>query len=174
MRRKTRLAAVFGGLVAAWLAAPSVAAEPAARPQAAQPHAAQARGVAWQKDLKSAQKLSAKTGRPIMVVFGAEWCTHCKRFEQTTLANPTMAGFINKEFIAVHLDYDKEEQAAQVLEVEALPCTVLLSPQADLLGKVVGAKPPKDFWEALQDARDEQARIRNARVAAASGGPIRR
>jgi len=89
------------------------------------------------------------------------------------LGNPTMAEFINKEFIPVHLDFDKEQEAAQVLEVEALPCTVILSPDADLLGRVVGAKQPKDFWEVLQDAKDEQVRISQAKLAAA-GAPARR
>lgn len=125
--------------------------------------------VAWQTDLKAAQKVAEKTGRPMMLVFRADWCTHCNRFEAKTLGNPTMAEFINSDFVPVHLDFDKEQKTAEILEVEALPCTVILSPQADLLGRVVGAKPPKDLWEVLQDAKDEQVRIRQARFAASEG-----
>lgn len=160
--RPGAMLAVLAGVFAACLTNAG-AAEPAAKKPA----------VAWQHDLKAAQKLSTKTGRPILIVFGAEWCTHCHKFEDTTLANPTMAGYINKEFIPVHLDFDECEETAQVLEVEAIPCTVILSPEADLLGKVVGAKASKDYWEALQDARDEQTRIRQARIAAASSGTVR-
>lgn len=122
--------------------------------------------IAWQHDIKAAQKHSVRSGRPMLIVFGAEWCTHCGKFEKNTLENPTMANYINRDFIPVHLDFDKEQEIAEVLEVEALPCTIILSPEADLLGKVVGAKQPKDFWEVLQDAKDEQARIRQARFAA--------
>lgn len=165
MRPRTKLAAVLFGLAAAWAAGTVRSAEPSSGGKSA---------VAWQHDLKAAQKLAAKTGRPMLVVFGADWCTHCHKFEETTLANPKMAGFINEEFIPVHLDFDESEETAQVMEVEAIPCTVILSPEADLLGKVVGAKPAKDYWEALQDARDEQSRIRQARYAAATGGAVRR
>ena len=164
MRPSVQLAAVITGVLASCLTFSASAAEPGPKKPA----------VTWQHDLKAAQKLSTKTGRPMLIVFGAEWCTHCHKFEDTTLANPTMAGYINKEFIPVHLDFDRAEETAQVLEVEAIPCTVILSPEADLLGKVVGAKPAKDYWEALQDARDEQLRIRQARIAAASTDTARR
>ncbi|HEX6986438.1 MAG TPA: thioredoxin family protein [Planctomycetaceae bacterium] len=157
MRRGSKIAAGLAGLAAAaWLTAVAPAAEPAAKKSA----------VTWQSDLKAAQKQAVQTGRPMLIVFGADWCTHCGRFEENTLGNPTMAGYINREFVPVHLDFDKEQKTADILEVEALPCTVILSPEADLLGKVVGAKQPKDFWEALQDAKDEQNRIRQARFAA--------
>jgi thiol:disulfide interchange protein len=164
MRRTSKLmtAGLTGLVAAAWLAGSVPAAEPAAKA-----------GVAWQTDLKAAQKQAARTGRPMLIVFGADWCTHCGRFEQNTLGNPTMAGYINREFVAVHLDFDKEQKTAEVLEVEALPCTVILSPEADLLGRVVGAKQPKDYWEALQDAKDEQNRIRQARLTATNGGERR-
>ncbi len=162
MRLGTKLAVVAGLFTISWMGSELAATEPAA-----------AKGVAWQTDLKAAQKLSVRTGRPMLIVFGADWCTHCGRFERNTLGNPTMAGFINREFVPVHLDFDKQQETAEVLEVQALPCTVILSPEADLLGKVVGAKAPKDYWEVLQDAKDEQSRIRQARFAAANG-PVRK
>lgn len=169
MRPGVQLAVVLTSILAGMATEKTIAADPAKGAVAP----AKKSPVSWQTDLKAAQKLSAKTGRPMLIVFGAEWCTHCHKFEDTTLANPTMAGYINKEFIPVHLDFDQSEETAQVLEVEAIPCTVILSPDADLLGKVVGAKPAKDYWEALQDARDEQLRVRQARIAAAGGKTVR-
>ncbi|MBA3316405.1 MAG: thioredoxin family protein [Planctomycetota bacterium] len=158
MRGVSKLAAGLAGLITISWVCGSGAAEPAAKNAT----------VSWQSDLKAAQKQSIRTGRPMLIVFGADWCTHCGRFERNTLNNPTMAGYINREFVAVHLDFDKQQETAEVLEVEALPCTVILSPEADLLGKVVGAKAPKDYWEVLQDAKDEQARIRQTRFASGS------
>jgi thiol-disulfide isomerase/thioredoxin len=163
MRHGSKLAALAGLAAVTWVCGQALSAEPQAK-QAS---------VAWQSDLKAAQKQSVRTGRPMLIVFGADWCTHCGKFEKNTLGNSTMAGFINREFVAVHLDFDKQQETAEVLEVEALPCTVILSPEADLLGRVVGAKAPKDYWEALQDAKDEQARIRQARFASGST-PVRK
>lgn len=161
MRHGSKLTALAGLVAISWMCGQGLSAEPATK------------SVAWQSDLKAAQKQAVRTGRPMLIVFSADWCTHCGRFEKNTLGNATMAGFINREFVPVHLDFDKQQETAQVLEVEALPCTVILSPEADLLGRVVGAKAPKDYWEALQDAKDEQARIRQARFAAGST-PVRK
>lgn len=122
--------------------------------------------VNWQANLDAAHAKALQSGRPMMIVFRADWCVHCNRFESTTLTNPTMAKFINKNFVSVKMDFDKEKKAARILEVKALPCTVILSPKADLLKRIVGTKVPKDFWEALQDAKDKQAQIRQARFAA--------
>lgn len=126
--------------------------------------------IRWKADLKSAQKEASKSGRPMLIVFGAEWCAHCGRFEKRTLGDSKMAGIINRDFVPVRLDFDEEQKTAAVMEVEALPCTVILSPEADLLGRVVGAKQPDAFWEALQNAKAEHIRIRHARIATARDG----
>ncbi|QDT66432.1 thioredoxin family protein [Calycomorphotria hydatis] len=115
--------------------------------------------VAWQKDLYTAHSLSVQSNKPVLVVFGAEWCRFCKKLEGNTLSNPVMAGYVNENFVPVHLDFDQDKKIAQILEVKSIPCTVILSPKADLLGRVVGFKEPKDFWENLEDARELQSKI---------------
>lgn len=123
--------------------------------------------IQWKTDLKAAQKEAKETGRPMIVVFGADWCAYCDRFEKSTLGEPKTAEAINRDFVPVLLDFDDEQKIAAVMEVEALPCTVLLSPEADLLGRVVGAKSPRELRTALEKAKNEHVRIRHARLAAA-------
>ena len=142
-------------LLAAGVTASVVAAEPASP-------------IDWRKDLRTAHRQAAATGKPVLIVFDAEWCRFCKKYEAETLGDPTMAAYLNREFIPVRLDFDRDRKVADVLEVESLPCTVILSPEADLLGKVVGAQPPKDLWEALQDSKELQAKVRQARFAKAA------
>ncbi len=119
--------------------------------------------VAWRPDLRTAHRHAAATGKPVLIVFDAPWCRHCKKYEAETLADPRMAEYLNREFVPVRLDFDRDRKIAEVLEVESLPCTVILSPEADLLGKVVGAQPPKDLWEALQDSKELQSKVRQVR-----------
>lgn len=161
MRRRTVIAA---GLSMFVTAASSISRASGAAPKTSKS------AVHWKADLKAAQKAAEETGRPMLIVFGAEWCAHCGRFEKSTLGDPQMAGLINREFVPVRLDFDEEQKIAEVMEVEALPCTVILSPEADLLGRVVGAKQPKDFSKALQHAQTEHLRIRHARIASARDG----
>jgi len=115
--------------------------------------------IHWQKDIYEAHDQAVKSGRPMLVVFGAEWCTFCKKFEAGTLSNATMAGYVNENFVPVHVDFDEDRRVADILEVKQIPCTVILSPEADLLGRVIGHQVPRDYWERLEDARELQAEI---------------
>lgn len=100
--------------------------------------------VKWQDNLKTAFKLAQEHDKPMLIVFGAEWCTFCHKLERSTLTERAVAGLIEREFIAVHLDFDIDAKAAEILGVTQLPATVVLSPSADLLLQHTGfAKPPE-------------------------------
>jgi thioredoxin-like negative regulator of GroEL len=111
-------------------------------------------GIKWHSDLKEARKIAVAENKPILVVFGAEWCTYCKKLEKQTINNPSIAKFINENFVPVHLDFDKEPKVGQILEVQSLPCTVILSPDAELLGRINGYHTPGPYQQNLTAARD--------------------
>jgi thioredoxin-related protein len=138
-------------------------------------HTAQGEGpgkhVHWQRDLKAAHKLALAQGKPILLVFGAEWCTYCHKLEKNVIDQPETAAYINANFIPVHLDADKEKKIVEILEVDSLPCTVVLSPAADLLGKFPGYADAKKYTANL--AKSQQA-FRELQTAAAAGGAVTR
>ncbi|MCA9055910.1 MAG: thioredoxin family protein [Planctomycetaceae bacterium] len=127
--------------------------------------------VHWQKDLKSAHRVAIAEGKPILVVFGAEWCTYCHKLEKNVINQPETAAYINQNFVAVHLDADREKKIVGILEVDSLPCTVVLSPNADLLGRYEGYAETKKYTANLQ--RSAQA-FRELQTAAATGGAVTR
>jgi len=116
--------------------------------------------IQWIYDLKSAQAQSLATGKPMLIVCGGPWCLYCKKLEKEVLGHPTIAKYINKTFIAVHLDSDKDQRAVQILEVKSLPTTVILSPEADLLGTVEGFVKPRDYASVLKQSVDFQKALR--------------
>src|SRR4051794_30297142 len=77
--------------------------------------------IQWQPDLKSAHRVAAKSGRPILIVVGGPGCVYCKKLEGETLSDPSVASYINTAFVPVHLDWVADNRAAQVLEVKSLP-----------------------------------------------------
>lgn len=127
--------------------------------------------VQWQKDLKTAHKLAVAKGKPILLVFGAEWCTYCHKLEQNVIDQPETAAYINANFIPVHLDADHEKRVVEILEIDSLPCTVVLSPGADLLGKYPGYADTKKYTANL--AKSQQA-FQALQTAAAPGGAVTR
>ena len=109
--------------------------------------------ITWQKSLKDAHKVALQQNKPIMLVFGAEWCGFCKKLEKTTLSNPQLAKYINATFVSVHIDFDDEPKIAEILDVKSLPCTIILSPEADLLGRIDQFMEPAPMYQKLASAK---------------------
>ncbi len=118
----------------------------------------------WHKDIYTAHKQSVATGKPMLLVFQAEWCGYCRKLERTTLSDPRMVEYVNASFIPVHLDLERDKKIAQILEVKSVPCTLILSPQADLLGKLVGYVEVERYHQVLERARRVQFKIKQAKV----------
>ena len=126
-----------------------------------------AAGVRWRKDLKTAHAEAARTGKPLMLVFGAEWCVYCHKLTDETLADPALAARVNARFVPVQLDFDRDAKLAEILEIETLPQAVILSPKADLLGRAAGFHNVEQFGGVMAESRVKFRRLNAARVAAA-------
>ncbi len=143
----------FGGLVLGSMASLSVG---GLRLQAAPPSKSK---INWQKTLRTAHDASLEQNKPLLMIFGASWCTFCHKLHRETLTDPALATFINRDFIPLVLDFDKDTRVVEILEVEQLPCTIVLSPEADLLLKYVGFLKPDAYHKKLQSALVKQKEI---------------
>jgi thioredoxin-related protein len=109
--------------------------------------------INWQTDLKKAHAESVRLNRPMLLVFGADWCIYCRKMEKTTLATPLLVSYVNNSFVPVQLDLEKNKDVAKILGVDRVPCTVVLSPRADLLGRLVGFVDWPKYRDALSQVR---------------------
>lgn len=126
------------------------------------------KNVHWQKDLKSAHKVALAEGKPILLVFGAEWCTYCHKLEKNVIDQPATAAYINANFVAVHLDADREKRVTDILEVDSLPCTVVLSPNADLLGRYEGYAEAAKYTANLEKSVQAHRKLQSVANGAAA------
>ena len=127
--------------------------------------------ISWRSDLKKAHQESVKLNRPMMIVFGADWCAYCRKMEQTTLTDPSLVQSINQDYIPVHLDFDDERKVAEILEVDRLPCTIFLSPRADLLGRMVGFVGRRQYRDVVRKVRIVHNQPQKKQLEAASIQP---
>lgn len=107
------------------------------------------KAINWHSDLKKAHKESLNQNRPMLIVFAADWCDHCRKMDRTTLADPHLITRINNDFIPVRLDIKKDRKIAEILDVERIPSTIFLSPRADLLGRTVGFVGQRQYQETV-------------------------
>ena len=123
--------------------------------------------IRWQTDLKIAHEISLELNRPMLVVFDADWCSYCRKMERTTLSEPKLISQINNDFVPVHLNLDDHGRIAEILEVKRIPCTVALSPRADLLGRLTGYVGLKQYGDSLDRVLDLHKKV-DQQVASAS------
>lgn len=106
--------------------------------------------IELQRDLKAAQQLATLEGRPLLAVFGADWCTWCRKLEIEL--QEVEAESILKSWIVVRIDADEAVELSQSMNVSALPALRILDFQ---LNQVAGREGylPTDELEAWLDEK---------------------
>lgn len=117
----------------------------------------------WRTDLAIAHAESILKNQPMLIFIGGNKCGYCTQMEDSTLSDPSTIQYLNDEFIPVHLDIDDNQKIARILEVERIPCTIALSPRADLLGRFTGYVDTSNYLAALRKVRRLNDRVEQQR-----------
>ena len=121
--------------------------------------------VDWRPLGRQAFEEARRLHRPILLDLGAVWCPWCERMDRESYTIPENAAFINRNFVAVKVDYDAPgplvaqlERVQAVLNLPAgLPLTSFITPAGELYYGA-GYLPPThradliSFREALAEA----------------------
>ena len=89
-------------------------------------------------DVQRAFDTAAKTQRPVLVIFGANWCKDCRALDAALKASAN-AELIGKEFVVVKVDvgnFDRHLDIAQRYGnpiKKGIPAASLVSPRQELL-----------------------------------------
>ncbi len=60
-------------------------------------------------NLEEAEEKSAITNRKVMLFLFTDWCVWCKRMEETTFKNNSIANYINSNFYPVKFDAEQQK-----------------------------------------------------------------
>jgi thiol:disulfide interchange protein len=104
--------------------------------------------IKWEKDLNAAFDAAEKKGKPLMVVMYKEHCRYCVYLDEQTLANRAVSSYVNKNYVAVRLDVQKDAYP-QALSVNGTPATFILQKQKNgkysKREKIMGFRAPMEF-----------------------------
>jgi thiol:disulfide interchange protein len=62
--------------------------------------------------IKDAIGKAAKEGKHVLIQYGGNWCSWCKKFDTFCKADSTITGVISKNYIPVKLNYDPTNKNA--------------------------------------------------------------
>ena len=89
--------------------------------------------------------LGKSQGKKIYIYFWADWCTFCKKMEKETLSKPLVSSYLNKNFISIKVNSDKEKETASQYFVRGFPTSWFLTEDGEKISNLPGYVPPDMF-----------------------------
>jgi len=102
-------------------------------------------------DFKAAVSASEKDGKPMVAIFGADWCGYCHKLQDETLPDERV-----KEALApyrvVKIDGDTSDGKAMMAKygVQGLPTVLFLNADGVIIERVTGFMEPDQFLQVLK------------------------
>ncbi len=139
----SRVLLVAGLVTLGCLAACNRAPEPGA--------SAKADALPWSHDLTTAMTRAGSQNKLVMVDFYTDWCTWCRRLDETTYADAGVQSAL-QGVVLVKLNAEKDGRSeATKYRVDGYPTVLFLNAQGAEVGRIPGYLPPGQFLAALQD-----------------------
>ncbi|MFZ2041434.1 MAG: thioredoxin fold domain-containing protein, partial [Desulfobacterales bacterium] len=93
--------------------------------------------------------LGKDQNKKVFVNFFADWCTYCKQMDNETFNDSAVGAYLNKNFIAVKVDADRETQLASEYHVQGLPASTFIAEDGALIGSQPGFIAPDQMMPLL-------------------------
>jgi thioredoxin-related protein len=72
--------------------------------------------------------------KKVFLHFYADWCTYCVEMERKTFRDPAVIAALNRDFIPIRVDSDRDKPTASLYRVKGLPDTWFLSESGEIIG----------------------------------------
>lgn len=105
--------------------------------------------ISWFHDLDDAFRKD-RSGRNLIVKFGAKWCGPCQQMARDTLTNRSVISTIDKNLTAVSIDIDQHQRLAAQFNIQSVPTVLVLSPEGRILQRTTGYQSATQLLKTIQ------------------------
>ena len=98
-------------------------------------------------------------GKLILVDGTAVWCHWCHVMDETTYRDPSVGQLLAARFVTIRFDGDQRPDLAERYSDFGWPATIVLSADAEELGKYRGYLPPEELKRLLARVQEERTDV---------------
>ena len=106
-------------------------------------------GIQWLSYAEGRQRGEAEN-KKVFLVFNADWCRYCLKMEKETFQDPTVIAYVNRNFVPISVNSDKQQDIASKYNVRGLPSTWFISENGDRIGNRPGYISSKEMLNVLK------------------------
>ncbi len=106
------------------------------------------------QDYATAYKETQESGRPLVVLVGAEWCPGCRQMKHSAIPElEKQGGLANVEYAYVNTD-EESRLASQLMSGSSIPQLILYHKTADgwKRQRLIGARGPSEIQSFIEEA----------------------
>jgi len=97
-------------------------------------------GIQWQS-YETGMELGKKENKKVFLHFWSEDCEYCKKMAKETFADSAVIAYLNKNFISIKVNSDKERALVSEYNVRGLPDNWFIAEKNEIIGNQPGYIP---------------------------------
>jgi thioredoxin-related protein len=105
--------------------------------------------INWLTDVVAARASAEKSGKDLLLYFHTDWCGYCQLMEKNTFSASEIIISLNRDFIAVKIDAEKEAALSRQFDITGYPTTVICDSRGKELARIPGYEPPEQYLKSI-------------------------
>lgn len=106
-------------------------------------------GIKWYS-YNEGMALSKKEKKKVYLHFWASWCDYCKKMEEETFSNTSVVAYLNRNYISIKVNSDKEKDLSIEFRIAGLPDNWFVDENGQKISNRSGYMSPKIFLPVLK------------------------
>jgi len=107
------------------------------------------KNIDWKK-YNEGVRLARQENKKVFLHFRTDWCGYCRQMERLTFHDEKVVQFLNKNFISIKVDGDKEESLVKTHKVTGYPDNRFLDEDRKEVHRLPGFVDPQAFLFFLE------------------------
>jgi|APSaa5957512622_1039677.scaffolds.fasta_scaffold63662_2 thioredoxin-related protein len=104
----------------------------------------------WKKGYSDGMATAKSLNKPVFLHFRADWCTFCKKMENTTFADEKVQAELNENFVSIVVDTDRDKKIANQWSIRGVPATWFLESDGTRISQLPGYVGEAHFLKVLK------------------------